>query len=86
MLAELGQVAIADRDYPRAQALLERALQRDPGNYAANFALLQLYARTQDPRREAQSKRFDEVKANDEENYREMIRTIELRPEKAPGS
>jgi hypothetical protein len=48
--------------------------------------LLQLYARTGDPRREQQSKRFDEIKGKDEEHYQEMMRTIALRPEKLPDN
>jgi tetratricopeptide (TPR) repeat protein len=86
ILAELGQASIAVHDYSRAQTLLDRALTRDPENYAANFALLQLYARTGDSRREEQSRRFDEVNVHDEEAVREMMRTIDLRPEKTPGN
>jgi tetratricopeptide (TPR) repeat protein len=81
ILGELGQVYIAMHDYPKAQAMLDRAVAHDPDNYGANFGLLQLYARTGDPRHEEQAKRFDEIKAKDEENYQQMMRTIELRPE-----
>ncbi len=84
VLGELGQVYIASHDYGQAQACLDRAVSRDPENYGANFALLQLYARTGDPRREQQSKRFDEIKSQDEEHYQEMMRTLDLRPEKLP--
>ena len=86
VLGELGQVYIASHDYRQAQAYLDRAVTQDPENYGANFGLLQLYARTGDPRREQQSKRFDEIKSKDEERYQEMMRTIELRPEKLPDS
>jgi tetratricopeptide (TPR) repeat protein len=86
VLGELGQVSIASHDYPQAQAYLDRAVSQDPENYGANFGLLQLYARTADPRREQQSKRFDEIKSKDEETYQDMMRTIELRPEKLPDS
>ena len=86
VLGELGQVFIASHDYREAQVLLDRAVSQDPENYGANFGLLQLYARTGDPRREQQSKRFDEIKAKDEERYQEMMRTIDLRPEKLPDS
>jgi tetratricopeptide (TPR) repeat protein len=86
VLAELGQVFIASHDYGQAQVCLGRAVSHDPENYGANFGLLQLYARTGDPRREQQSKRFDEIKGKDEEHYQEMMRTIDLRPEKLPDS
>jgi uncharacterized protein HemY len=55
VLAELGQVFFANHDYREAQTYLDRAVARDRENYAANFGLLQLYARTGDPRREEQS-------------------------------
>ena len=86
VLGELGQVFVASHEYREAQAYLDRAVAHDPENYGANFGLLQLYARTGDPRREQQSKRFDEIKSKDEERYQEMMRTIDLRPEKLPDS
>jgi tetratricopeptide (TPR) repeat protein len=86
ILAELGQVFVASHDYGQAQVCLDRAVSHDPENYGANFGLLQLYARTGDPRREQQSKRFDEIKGKDEQRYQEMMRTIDLRPEKLPDS
>jgi tetratricopeptide (TPR) repeat protein len=86
VLAELGQVFVANHDYGQAQVCLDRAVSHDPENYEANFGLLQLYARTGDPRREQQSKRFDEIKGKDEEHYQEMMRTIALRPEKLPDN
>ena len=81
ILAELGQALIASREYPQAQTFLDRAVAKDPGNYAANFGLLQLYARTGDPRREEQSKRFEDIKGKDEEHYQEMMRIINVQPE-----
>ena len=84
VLGELGQVYIASHDYGEAQACLDRAVSHDPENYAANFALLQLYARTGDPRREEQSKHFDQIKSADEEHYQEMMRIIDVRPESLP--
>jgi tetratricopeptide (TPR) repeat protein len=86
ILAELGQTLIADHQYDEAKACLDRAVSADPENYEANFGLLQLYARTQDPRREQQSKRFDEIKSKDEEHYQEMMRTIDFRPETLPDT
>jgi tetratricopeptide (TPR) repeat protein len=84
VLAELGQVFIASRKYREAQTYLDRAVAMDAENYGANFGLLQLYARTGDPRREEQSKHFDQIKAKDEENYQEMMRIIDVRPERLP--
>jgi tetratricopeptide (TPR) repeat protein len=81
ILAELGQVFIAMHEYREAQGYLDRAVARDPENYGANFGLLQLYARTGDPRREEQSKRFDEIKSKDDEHYQEMMRVIDVRAE-----
>jgi cytochrome c-type biogenesis protein CcmH/NrfG len=79
VLAELGQVYLVSRDYSEATPCFERAIQLDPDNYAANFGLLQLYARTGDQRRDQQSKRFDEIKDKKEQRDREMMRSIEIR-------
>ena len=81
ILAELGQVSLATRKYPEAKTDLQQAIALDPDNYQANFGLLQLYARTNDEHREEQSKRFDEIKNKDEQQYKEMMRIIEVRPE-----
>jgi tetratricopeptide (TPR) repeat protein len=81
ILAELGQALIASHAYKEAKTYLDHAIAIDPQSYAANFAMLQLYARTGDPRREEQAKRFDEIKVKDEEHYQEMMRILEVRPE-----
>jgi tetratricopeptide (TPR) repeat protein len=86
VLAELGQVFFASHEYGEAQTYLDRAVAHDPENYGANFGLLQLYARTGDPRREEQSKHFDEIKTKDEQNYQEMMRIINVRPETLPDN
>jgi tetratricopeptide (TPR) repeat protein len=83
VLAELGQIYVSNRDYPRAAQPLERAVQLDPDNYAANFGLLQLYARTGDARREEQSKHFEEIKDKKDEHDREMMRSIEFHKDEA---
>jgi tetratricopeptide (TPR) repeat protein len=80
VLAELGQVCIETHDYAVAQTYFGRALHLDPDNYGANFGLLQLYARTGDPRRDAQSKRFDEIKNEEFQQDRQMMRVLEIRP------
>lgn len=80
VLAEIGQICVANQNYPQAATYLERALHLDPDNYAANFGLLQLYARTGDPRRDGQSKRFDQIRQKQEDQQRQMMRVIEIRP------
>ena len=83
-LAALGQVSLAKRDFGQADAYFQLALRADVDNYAANFGLLQLYARTGDARREGQSHRFDEVKKIRDERDQQMMRAIEVRPDGAP--
>lgn len=80
VLAELGQISAQKRDFAHASAYFDEALSKDPANYSANFGLLQLYARTGDPRREQQSRRFDEIKSMKEEQDKQMMRVIEIRP------
>ena len=79
-LAELGQICIQLRDFDRATSYIDQALHKDPDSYAANFGLLQLYARTGDSRREQQSHRFDEIKNIKDKRDRQMMRVIEIRP------
>jgi tetratricopeptide (TPR) repeat protein len=79
-LAELGQICVQNRDFAQASAYFQQALHADPDNYAANFGLLQLYARTVDPRRDQQSRRFDQIKNMQQEQEKEMMRVIEIRP------
>jgi tetratricopeptide (TPR) repeat protein len=79
-LAELGQCYLTKREYEPAGELLRRALEIAPNHYAANFNLLTLYARTRDEREAEQSARFEEVKKLREENAREILRMIEVRP------
>ena len=86
VLAELGQVCLVNRDYSQATSYFERSMQLEPDNYAANFGLLQLYARTGDERRDRQSKRFDEIKNKKEQHDREMMRTIEIRRDTGSGN
>jgi Flp pilus assembly protein TadD len=81
ILAELGQIYLANRKFPEAKNYLLQAIALDRDNYQANFALLQLYARTNDDHREEQSKHFDEIKDKDEQQFKEMMRIIEVRPE-----
>jgi len=79
VLAELGQIYVVTRDFTQAATYLNRALALDHDNYAANFGLLELYARTGDPRRDQQSSRFDEIKNKRDQLDRDMMRVIEIR-------
>ena len=83
-LAELGQINTSKRNFSDAATQIEQALKLDPESYAANFGLLQLYVRTNDPRRDQQSRRFEEIKNKREERDRQMMRTIEIRPDGNP--
>jgi tetratricopeptide (TPR) repeat protein len=85
-LAQLGQISTQDRDFTQASSYFEQALRKDPDNYAANFGLLQLYARTGDARREQQSRRFDELKNMKEEQDKQMMRMIEIHPNDSPDT
>lgn len=78
VLAELGQIYVQLKRFEEARAELLRALKIDANNYAANFGLLQLYVRTDDPRRAEQTKRFEAVKDQGEQESREMMRVIEV--------
>jgi tetratricopeptide (TPR) repeat protein len=78
VLAELGQVYVQMKQYGDAEKLFDRAIALEANNYAANFGLMQLYARTGDSRREEQSKRFDAVKQENEEQLRDALRVIEV--------
>ncbi|MBO0800561.1 MAG: tetratricopeptide repeat protein, partial [Blastocatellia bacterium] len=79
-LAELGQCRLQQRDYPNAEKLLRRALEIDPEHYNANFTLLTLYRRTNDPRADEQTAKFEQLKKNREEKAQDFMRLIEVRP------
>jgi tetratricopeptide (TPR) repeat protein len=84
-LAELGQICVQNRDFTQASTYLKKALRIDPDNYAANFGLLQLYARTGDSRRDQQAQRFEQIKDMRQEQEKEMMRVIEIRPDDPPN-
>jgi hypothetical protein len=64
--------------------LLDRALRADPNHFSANFYLLTLYARTGDPRRETQAKRYDDLAKLQEQKNRDVMRLVEVRPFETP--
>src|SRR5262249_22436576 len=79
-LAQLGDYYLLRKDYEHAEAPIRRALEIDPQHYSANFYLLTLYTRTGDSRREAQAKRFDDLKKLLAERSQEFLRIVEVRP------
>jgi tetratricopeptide (TPR) repeat protein len=83
-LAQLGQYYLERKDYREAEKHIGRALEIDPDQYMANFALLTLYTRTGDARREAQAKRFEQLKDLLDEKAQELLRTVEVRPFETP--
>jgi tetratricopeptide (TPR) repeat protein len=78
--AELGLLHLRKREIEKAEEALRRCLELDPDNYLGNFHLLMLYERTKDPRQEAQTRRFEELKRRHEEKAEEFLRLIEVRP------
>jgi len=80
VLAQMGSVYMQMHDFDRARHELDRALQLDSNSYSANFELLQLYAIRHDPGRSAQAKKFDEIKDENDEEYRKTMRVLEIRP------
>lgn len=79
-LAELGQISLQSRQFDQASSYFDQSLRKDPDNYGANFGLLQLYARTGDARRDQQAHRFEQIKDMKQEQEKEMMRVIEIRP------
>jgi tetratricopeptide (TPR) repeat protein len=79
-LAELGEIDLGTGKFAEAENHFNKALEIDAENYAATFGLLQLYARTGDPRREKQAARFEEIKNKRQERDTQMMRVIELKP------
>jgi tetratricopeptide (TPR) repeat protein len=83
-LAQLGNYYLLRRDYASAETPIRHALQIDPEHYSANFYLLTLYTRTGDARREAQAKRFEDLKVALAERAQELLRIVEVRPFETP--
>jgi tetratricopeptide (TPR) repeat protein len=83
-LAQLGNYYLLRRDYRNAETPIRHALQIDPEHYSANFFLLTLYTRTGDARREAQEKRFEDLKIALVERAQELLRIVEVRPFETP--
>jgi tetratricopeptide (TPR) repeat protein len=78
--AVLGAVYLNQKDFPQSNRALEQAIKLDPDNYLANLNLMKLYGRTQDPRTEAQSRRFAELKEERDERAKLFLRTVRVAP------
>ena len=78
--AVLGAVYLNQKDFPQSNRALEQAIKLDPDNYLANLNLMKLYGRTQDPRTEAQSRRFAELKEERDERAKLFLRTVRVVP------
>jgi len=83
-LAELGNYYFIQKDYPQSGKTLEQALKIDPDHLAANFYLLNLYIRTANARREAQTRRYDELQKLRDQKAQEFLRMVEVRPLENP--
>lgn len=86
VLAEIGEIYFSMRQYADAIGPLKRALELDPENYVASYALLRLYGQTNDPQRAEQAKRFAALRTQREDQYRDAMRVIEARPQSVTGT
>ena len=78
--AELGLLQTRAGEYEEAERSLAKALAIDPGNYPATVNLATLFARTRDPRREAQAARLGELQEKRAARAQEFLRMIEVVP------
>ena len=78
--AELGLLDLKQKQHPAAEEALRKAIEISPDNYTANLNLMIMYQRTNDPRAEAQAKRFEEISKQRNEKQKEFLRMIEVKP------
>jgi len=78
--AELGFAQMQVDEFDKARKALERSLELSPEGQRGNMVLLSLYQRTDDPRAEAQAKRYEELEQKQAERIKLLLRTIEARP------
>jgi tetratricopeptide (TPR) repeat protein len=78
--AELGLIQLQRGQTAEAEKALDRCLALEPDHYLGNMQLALLYARTRDPRGEAQRQRFEQIKKRGVEKARDFLRPIEVRP------
>ena len=77
-LAELGLLQTRRGEYAEAERSLTQALTLEPDNYAATVNLATLYARTRDPRRDAQAARLAELQKKRADASQEFLRIVEI--------
>lgn len=78
--AELGLIQMRSSEYGPAEESLGKALALDPDHYVASVNLAALYARTKDPRREAQAARVAALLAQRDARAQEFLRIIRAVP------
>ena len=78
--AELGLVHLKQKEYPRAEEALQKALEFNPDSYAANLNLMILYQRIGSPRADEQAKRFEQIKKERAQRAKEFLRAIRVEP------
>jgi tetratricopeptide (TPR) repeat protein len=79
-LAELGHFYLIQKNYLAAEMQLRRALALNADHLLANFYLDTLYARTNDPRRQEQSKHYADLLKQGEEKSDEFLRMVTVQP------
>lgn len=78
--AELGLIQTRTGQYVEAEQSLGKALALEPQHYAASVNLATLYARTKDPRREAQAAKVAALLEQREVRAQEFLRIVEAVP------
>lgn len=78
--AELGLIQTRSTEYEAAERSLGKALAIDPEHYAASVNLATLYAKTRDPRRDAQMARIDALAKKRDARVQEFLRVIQVVP------
>jgi tetratricopeptide (TPR) repeat protein len=79
-LAELGHCYLTQHNYLAAEKQLRRALELDPDHLLGNFYLITLYARTNDPRQQQQSKHYADLLKQREDKSDEFLRMVTVQP------
>lgn len=78
--AELGLIQTRLEEYGAAESSLGRALAIDPDHYAASVNLATLYAKTKDPRKDAQMARVAALAERRDERAQAFLRIIKAVP------
>lgn len=78
--AELGLIQTRMGQFADAERSLDTALALEPRHYAATVNLATLYARTKDPRREAQAARVAALLEERDRRAQEFLRIVEAVP------